>query len=131
MTTSQNERDESGANLGIPADGCPAWATDMIAKIMVLEVEAGSIKNPNEGLSQNGWSTSNLEDLAKAAGRLDDDGHQIISEEVEALFRRVVSGLVSESFNFDAIADMINVRIPTGCRLSYCSSEEVRDAVSN
>jgi hypothetical protein len=130
MTMSQIERDASSVNVGIPVDGCPAWASDMIAKIMVLEVEAGSIKNPNESLSQNGWSTANLEDLAKAAGRLDDDGHQIISEEVEALFRRVVSGLVSESFSFDVIADMMNVRIPTGCRLSYCSAEEVRDAVS-
>jgi hypothetical protein len=139
MTTNQVHSDLTGndvivydetANPGIPLDGCPDWACDMISKIVVLEVEAGTIKNPNEGLSQNGWSTANLEELAKAAGRLDASGHQIISEEVEALFRRVVAGLVKDSHSFEAIAAMINVRIPTGCRLAYCSADEVRDAVS-
>lgn len=116
------------------SDGCPTWAQDLIAKILLLEIESGTIKNPtsseaNDGKA-NGWSTSNLDDLTKIANRLDRQGLQNLSDEIEAIFNRLARGLINEGFSLDQIALMINSRIPTGCRLPYCSADEIRETLS-
>ena len=113
-----------------PADGCPEWANEVISTILVLEVEAGTIKNPAENAATNGWSTANLDDLTKVASRLDDQEHEALANKVEALFGRLARGLTTEGFNPDTVASMINARIPTGCNLPYCNGDEVRAALS-
>lgn len=112
-------------------DGCPLWASEMINKIMLLEIEAGTIKNPAENQNAEKWTTAQLDDLAKMANRMDHQGYLDLSNEVEALFTRVARGLVEEGHSHEVIAQMINGRIPTGCRLSYCSADEVRDAIQH
>jgi hypothetical protein len=113
-----------------PADGCPDWAHEVISTILVLEVEAGTIKNPAENAATNGWSTANLEDLTKVASRLDDQEREALANKVEALFGRLARGLATEGHSPDVIAAMINARIPTGCNLPYCNGDEVRGALS-
>lgn len=131
MNTSQSELETNG---NVPAqikDGCPAWASEMIHKIMLLEIEAGTIKNPAETQSTEKWTTAQLEELAKMANRMDHQGYQELANGVEALFTRIARGLVSEGHTPEAIAQMVNIRIPTGCRLPYCSADEVRDALQH
>ncbi len=130
MTTQSTIDQELAEIKATLNDGCPSWASEMISTITVLEVEAGTIKNPTEQTSTNGWSTAQLDDLAKVAGRMDDQGRQELADEVETLFGKVSRGLTAEGHNPDAIAAMINARVPTGCRLPYCSAAEVRDALS-
>ena len=130
MTIQHHESDETTPVSAIPSDGCPEWASELISRILVLEVEAGTIKNPNENTAANGWSTANLDDLAKVAGQMDKQAKDDISEEVETLFGKVARGLTSEGQSPEVISAMINARIPTGCRLSYCSASEVRDALA-
>lgn len=130
MTISPSDLETGESSPTAPNDGCPDWAAELIAKILVMEVEAGTIKNPNEATKAEGWSTAQLADLTKVAERMDNQGLQDLSEEVEALFGRLSRGLVSEGHTPDVIAAMVNVRIPTGCRLPYCSADEVRDALS-
>ena len=121
---------ELDASTNVPTDGCPAWATEVIATILVLEVEAGTIKNPSENTASKVWSTANLDDLTKIAGRLDDQERETLANKVEALFGRLSRGLTSEGFSPDAVAAMINTRIPTGCNLPYCNATEVRASLS-
>jgi hypothetical protein len=132
MSTSQTDLETGESSPTMLADGCPDWASELISKILVLEVEAGTIKNPAEQskTTSTGWSSAQLDDLTKVAERMDKDGLQDISEEVEAIFGRIARGLLGEGFQAEMIATMINARIPTGCRLAYCSAEEVRDALS-
>jgi len=76
-------------------DGCPAWAAEMIAKILVLEVEAGTIKSPRSDQDLESWSTSQVDDLMKAASRLDETSQPMaedLSLTVETLFTRVTRG---------------------------------------
>lgn len=112
-------------------DGCPVWASELIAKILVLEVEAGTIKSPNSDKHMEGWSTSQVDELMKAASRLDETDQTMVenpSSSVETLFSKVTRGLKREGLSDVEIAAMINARIPTGCRLPYCSADEVRAA---
>lgn len=118
----------------IISDGCPAWAHEMIARILLLEIESGTFKSPtsddaSDGKSK-GWATSNIDELTKIANRLDRQGLQNLSEEIETIFSRVARGLVNDGFSLEQIAAMINSRIPTGCRLPYCSAAEIRDSLS-
>ena len=134
--TTQNNPSESLDNeleASIPkalSDGCPDWANEVISTILVLEVEAGTIKNPAESGATSAWSTANLDDLTKIAGRLDDQEQEAIANKVDALFGRLARGLTTEGLSPDIIAAMINARIPTGCNLHYCNGDEVRGAVS-
>ena len=123
-----NQQDTTVTTTTI-SDACPEWAASMIAKILLLEVEAGTIKNPSESLESGQWSSSQIDDLSKMASRMDNQGYQDLADEVESLFVRVARGLVSEGHSPDAISEMVNRRIPTGCRLPYCSAAEVRDAL--
>ena len=107
-----------------PSDRCPSWANEMILKIYVLEVESGAIK---EHKSAN-WSTVGHEELLKIAGKMEQDAGPDVSSNVEAIFERVARGLLSEKFEPEEIAEMINRRIPTGCNLSYCNASEVLGA---
>jgi hypothetical protein len=111
-------------------DPCPSWAEKIISAIMVLEVEAGTIKNPSEQNKESDWSTAKLDDLAKVANRLDQQGYQETANEVENLFFKLCQGLSDEGFPSDTIAAMINARIPTGCKLPYCNAQEVQDALN-
>ena len=106
-------------------DGCPDWAVDLIRKIYLLEVEAGSIKNPKS----EEWATTTQDQLLKLAGRMDDSLGVDLEQETATLFERVTRGLSSEDFTPDEIAAMINARIPTGCNLKYCSASEVLAAL--
>lgn len=115
-------------------DGCPTWAADMIAKILLLEVEAGTIKNISESAAREGWSTTKVDELMKIAAKLDKNESNAstqkdISAEVEAIFSKVTRGLAREGHPPETIAAMINTRIPTGCRLPYCNAEEVQAAL--
>ena len=105
-------------------DRCPAWANEMIHRIYVLEVEAGTIKQHQS----SEWSTVGHEELLKIAARLENDAGPDLPADVEAIFARVVRGLLSENFDPTEIAGIINARIPTGCKLSYCSASEVMSA---
>jgi len=115
-------------------DNCPEWAVELINKILVLEVEAGTIKSPSETGATSGWATSKLDELMKIAARMDVGGSQASTEnialEIEATFARVARGLRRDGHAPQAIAAMINARIPTGCRLPYCSTEEVMEALT-
>jgi hypothetical protein len=115
-------------------DGCPSWAADMIAKILLLEVEAGTIKNISESAARDGWSTTKVDELMKIAAKMDKNEtasstHKDISADVEAIFSKVTRGLAREGHTAEAIAAMINTRIPTGCRLPYCNADEVQAAL--
>jgi len=113
-------------------DGCPAWATELIAKILVLEVEVGTIKSPGDQNSLGDWSTTQVDELMKVASRLDQSNHSEtanLSAIIENLFAKVVHGLHREGHATSVIASMINARIPTGCRLPYCNAEEVQAAL--
>jgi hypothetical protein len=112
------------------ADQCPDWASTVIARILVLEIEAGTIKNPASAEKNSAWATSSLEQLSKVAAKLDRDDLQDLNQEVETLFARLAKGLSSEGFDTTTIASMINARIPTGCRLPYCSAAEVAHTIS-
>jgi hypothetical protein len=113
------------------ADQCPAWAIPMIQRILVLEVELGTIKNPALGSDDPNWSTASLENLTKVASRLDRERLDNIEEEVQALFGRISRGLAGEGHSHTEIAHMINSRVPTGCNLPYCNAQEVAEACSN
>jgi hypothetical protein len=117
-------------NIQIISDNCPEWATTIIARILVLEIEAGTIKNPANAERESAWATSSLDELSKVAAKLDRDDLQDLSQEVEALFERLTRGLVSEGFSPESVAGLINARIPTGCRLPYCNAAEVAAATS-
>lgn len=110
-------------------DSCPAWASEMIHKIMLLEVETGTIKNPVDASKEEKWTTAELDELTKMASRMDANSYEDTSAEIEGLFSRIAKGLTSEGFDPETIAAMVNCRIPTGCRLPYCNAEEVRDAL--
>jgi len=128
-TTFETNMDTQSSLTATPQDACPDWASDMIQKIMLLEVESGTIKNPMEVGGETKWTTAQLEDLAKMASRMDTNSYQDLSAEVEALFSRVAKGLFSEGHSPTTISEMVNRRIPTGCRLPYCSPQEVEDAL--
>jgi hypothetical protein len=123
------ENQQNDANHDIQptvfTDQCPDWASTVIARILVLEIETGTIKNLASAEKNPAWATSSLDQLSKVAAKLDRDDLQDLSQEVEALFERLAKGLHSEGFDANAIAAMINARIPTGCRLPYCSAAEV------
>ena len=113
-------------------DGCPAWASEMIAKILVLEVEVGTIKSPGDQKNLGDWSTTQVDELMKTAARLDRSNASAtedLSATIESLFEKVVRGLNRDGHSTSVIADMINARIPTGCRLPYCNAEEVQAAL--
>jgi hypothetical protein len=110
-------------------DRCPSWAAEIIHKIMLLEVESGTIKNPVEQNSSQKWSTAQLDDLARLANRLDQDQYSNITAEVEVLFVKLSRGLAGHGFSAVEITTMINSRIPTGCRLPYCNADEVLAAI--
>lgn len=129
MSVTESNQDQGEATLPVLVDGCPPWASEMIAKILVLEVESGTIKNPAAKADAAEWSTTELAALLKTANRMDDDDLRDVAAEVETLFARVARGLSSEGFSPETIADMVNARIPTGCRLAYCNPGEVRDAL--
>jgi len=106
-------------------DNCPEWADQLIRKIYLLEIEAGAIANPKSGQ----WSTTTESDLMKLADQIDSSANREIGpgELADQIFERVVRGLSSEEYDFtpESIAAMVNVRIPTGSRLQYCSPSEV------
>jgi hypothetical protein len=115
-------------------DGCPTWAVDMISKILLLEVEAGTIKNISESAAREGWSTTKADELMKIAAKMDKNESDAstqkdLSAEVEAIFSKVTRGLAREGHSAETIAAMINSRIPTGCRLPYCNADEVQAAL--
>jgi hypothetical protein len=114
------------------SDACPAWATELIAKILVLEVEVGTIKSPGDKTQLSHWSTTQVDELMKVASRLDQSNNSDtadISATIEGLFAKVVRGLNREGHSTSVIAAMINARIPTGCRLPYCNADEVQAAL--
>lgn len=119
-----NDQSEETANNKLN-DGCPDWAVEAIRKIYLLEIEAGSIKNPET--SQ--WTTATQDELLKLAGGLDDSLGVDLEQETATLFERVVRGLTSEDYDPDEIAAMVNARIPTGCNLKYCNASEVLAAM--
>ena len=121
---------ESIARPNSLSDGCPDWAHEIISRILILEVEVGTIKSPSESATSTDWSTENLDKLAKLANRMDNSGTDSTSETVEAMFIKVAQGLTREGHTADVIAAMVNARIPTGCRLPYCSPAEVADALN-
>ncbi len=131
MTTDNQLQDTlSDAQIPVFTDHCPDWAKTVIARILVLEIETGTIKNPSTHETDSAWSTSSLEQLSKAAAKLDREDLQDLNQEVETLFERLAKGLTAEGFDPSAIAAMVNTRIPTGCRLAYCSAAEVLSAIS-
>lgn len=115
-----SNQNENAYNDAI-VDGCPDWAVDLIRKIYLLEIESGAIKNPKS----KEWSTATQEELLKVADTVEKSMGVDIEEETAALFERVTRGLSSEDFTPDEIAQMINVRVPTGCNLKYCNASEV------
>ena len=132
-TTMDNMGDnmnESTAPSAGFSDGCPNWAHEIISRILILEVEVGTIKSPSESANSNDWSTETLEKLAKLANRMDNSGTDSTSETVEAMFIKVAQGLARDGHTAEVIAAMVNARIPTGCRLPYCSPAEVADALN-
>lgn len=115
-------------------DHCPDWAVELISKILVLEVEAGTIKSPGDQSTDSNWATTEIDKLMKVASRLDlaqGNTSTEVSSTVESLFVKVVQGLHREGHSAVVIADMINARIPTGCRLPYCDASEVVGALSD
>lgn len=102
-------------------DGCPLWAVELIRKIYLLEIESGTIKNPDT----KEWTTTTQDQLLKLADGMESSMGVDLEQEVEALFERVARGLSSEDFTPDEIAAMINARIPTGCKLKYCNASEI------
>ena len=116
----------------LSSDNCPDWAKELITKIYVLEVEAGTIKTPSESADSPVWSTAKIEELLKAANGLDNSSTEAVnnlSDEIEIIFTKIVRGLAREGHSPMTIATMINIRIPTGCRLPYCSASEVEEAL--
>jgi hypothetical protein len=111
-------------------DTCPDWAASLIQKILVLEVELGTIKNPSLTSDDPNWSTSSLDRLTKIAGQLDRQHLDNIEEEVQTLFAKISRGLLSEGFSAVEVAEFINKRVPTGCRLPYCNASEVQEATA-
>jgi hypothetical protein len=131
MDNSMNALEEiKNATLEL-LDPCPKWASEMISRIMLLEIETGTIKNPAEDPTREKWTTAQLDELSKMASRMDQQGYQDLAKEVEVLFARVVRGLIEEGHSPDDIAAFVNRRIPTGCRLPYCNADEVRDALTH
>lgn len=116
------------------SDNCPAWASEIITKILLLEVEAGTINSPGEKTSDLNWSSAKIDDLMKIATRLDSSRANTsgdVTAEIEALFLKVARGLAQEGHSAVSIANMINTRIPTGCRLPYCDASEVETALDS
>lgn len=116
------------------SDNCPDWASEIIAKILILEVEAGTINSPGEKASDLNWSSAKIDDLMKIATRLDSSRTNTsgdLTAEIEALFLKVARGLAQEGHSAITIAAMINNRIPTGCRLPYCDVSEVATALNS
>ena len=109
------------------SDGCPDWAEVLIRKIYLLEIETGAIPNPKGGQ----WSTQTQDDLMKIARKLEGNSGTDADEEADALFVKVARGLLDGGFSADHIAKMVNSRIPTGTRLSYCSPSEILSVVEN
>lgn len=113
----------STEEVPVISDGCPSWAETLIRKVYLLEIESGAIPNPKQGQ----WNTKTQEDLLKVADGLErssrDDGSA--SDQADALFQRIVVGLLDEDFSAEEIAEMVNRRIPTGTKLNYCSPSEV------
>lgn len=120
-TSTESDKITHSLSSGEVEDACPTWAIELIQKVYVLEVEAGNLANP----ATNQWNTRTQEELLKVADRLDTSAGSEIGDDVEALFNRICRGLLAEKFTPEAIAEMINVRIPTGSRLKYCSASEV------
>lgn len=115
------DTNHESSNSNVITDGCPAWAEDLIRRIYLLEIESGAIKNPES----DQWSTTTQDQLLKLADRMENSVGSDVGEEVDAMFERVARGLAAEKFEPEAISQMINVRIPTGCKLNYCSPSEV------
>lgn len=103
------------------SDNCPQWADELIRRIYLLEIESGTIKNP----TSDQWSTATQDELLKLADRLENSAGEDLEEQVEALFHRVARGLAEADYSPEETAAMINRRIPTGCKLQYCSASEV------
>jgi hypothetical protein len=110
-------------------DLCPDWAHALLARLLVLEIETGTIQNPTSLDENASWSSASLEQLTKASAKLDREDLSDLSLEIEAIFTRLARGLASVGFSNEAIAAMINTRIPTGCRLPYCNAEEIAQAI--
>jgi hypothetical protein len=115
---------EFEAKLPEFADNCPAWASQLIHRIYLIEIETGAIPNPKNGQ----WSTATQDQLLKLAGKMDQGSTDNLDGEAESLFAKVVRGLTSEHLTPEQISAMINRRIPTGTKLNYCSPSEVLEA---
>lgn len=107
-------------------DDCPSWADKMLRQIHDLEVKLGNIKDPEES-----WTGGDLSDLEERVFGGGDPDAELASAEatVEALFRRVATGLTAEGFEAPVIADFVNARVGKGGRLPYCNAKEVQEAV--
>lgn len=107
-------------------DACPSWADKLLRQIHELELKLGNIMDPKES-----WAGGDLSELEERVfGGNDPDAELAAAEAtVEALFRRVATGLTGEGFEAPVIADFINARVGSGGRLPYCNAQEVVAAV--
>lgn len=99
-------------------DLCPKWAALLIEQLCALEVRLGNVRPAGD------WKQANLEDVMK---RMAEGADAFDDSVVEALFRKIATGLVGDGFSEAEIAAFVNARIPSG-RLPYCNAAEVREA---
>jgi len=101
-------------------DSCPVWAHEIIHRISEIEIKLGHLA------PSGAWQIAKIEEILN---RMQGDDDTSFDESVvESLFRKVSIGLYDAGFTLEDIAQMINVRIPSG-RLAYCNAAEVADAI--
>jgi hypothetical protein len=110
-----------------PNDACPTWADRLMRQIHDLEVKLGNLRDPKDAWA--GGDLSEFEQRAFGEGDLEDE-LATAAHTVEALFSRIVHGLVSEGYEPATIANFINARVGRGGRLPYCDEREVREALA-
>ena len=107
------------------ADGCPAWAAEIIGKIRLMEIELGNIipagdKYATRDLDELAARLSNDEDLTRT---------NLTATGVDALFAKLAKDLTQAGHAPDVIAKFVNARVAPESRLPYCSADEVREAL--
>jgi hypothetical protein len=110
-----------------PNDACPTWADRLMRQIHDLEVKLGNLRDPKDAWA--GADLGELEQRAFGEGEGLDDELATAENTVEALFGRIVRGLVAEGYDPATIANFINARVGRGGRLPYCDEREVREAL--
>lgn len=103
--------------MQLQRDDCPPWALDLIMKLRELEIHLGNIP---KALA---WSSEHLNAVNQRVFRSEEAS--VDADKTEFIYRRIVMGLMQESFSAQEIAGFINLRIGYTGAPPYTSPEEV------